>query len=93
MGFGFDLVDAGTKAYKAALEARDGPSKELIVNKGPGFSMGLPPALQKEKEEREKAEKALESPTIKIDDTTTEITNVVFARDPSIIDPDTQTVE
>lgn len=58
--------------------------------------MGLPPALQKEKDEKEKADKlAAEglAPTIKIDDTTTEITNVVFARDPSIIDPDTHTVE
>lgn len=28
MGFGYDLIDAGSKAWKAAIEARDGPSKE-----------------------------------------------------------------
>ena len=53
----------------------------------PGFSMGLPPSKET------KPEPVVEVERPKCDETTTVISDLVFARDPSIIDPATGTVD
>ena len=59
----------------------------IPVNKGPGYSMGLPPKAKEEKKQEDDQQTCGV-----IDENTTEISNLVFARDPTIIDEETGTV-
>jgi hypothetical protein len=91
MDFGFDLVDAKIKDRKRAEMIRDGKNPDTWKpdSKMPGFSMG--PAPSQKPETVEKLEPAVIKPTI--DENTTEITNIVYARDPTVLDPETKGLE
>ena len=89
MGFGFDFIDMKFKDRKAAIAAKEGRDpNEKPDSKLPGFSMGLPPS--KEKQSVAPVEQVV---LPKIDENTTEIDNIVFARDPTILDTEKKTVE
>ena len=90
MDFGFDLVDAKIKDRKKAEMIRDGkdPNTWKPDSKMPGFSMGPLPGTNK----IEPSEK-VEPPKHSIDENTTEITNIVFATDPTVLDPDTKSID
>lgn len=91
MGLGFDLVEASARERRILRQQREnggqGPAP-VVVNKGPGFSMGGPPA-NKEKKDDEPTKET--TPTI--DENTTEISNIVYTRDPAIINEQTGLVD
>lgn len=90
MGFGYDFIDMKFKDRKAAIAAKEGkdPNAKPADSKMPGFSMGLPPSKEKE------PAPVTDQPVLpKIDENTTEIDNIVFARDPTVLDPQSKTIE